>query len=123
MIISCGQLINLRTNIRERLFLSFRERVRGIAIGTAQVARGEPNENARQTRKGALTLQAQIDFIDDQRAGHKAKVSRIRLIGQDFSGTVRVLPAAPARLKPWRRKVLPPFLHTIKFTVRCSKMV
>ena len=57
-------------NFRQRHFFAFGEGVGGVAIGAAQVAGGEPDENARQPGKGAFALQAQIDFVDDQRVGH-----------------------------------------------------
>jgi hypothetical protein len=61
------QSFDFGSDVFQRLLFSFRKRIRGIAIGTAQIARGKPHENARQTRKGAFTLQAQINFIDDER--------------------------------------------------------
>jgi hypothetical protein len=57
------------------LFFSFGKCIRGVAIGTPQITRGEPHENAGQTREGAFTLQAQIDFIDGERLGHESKLS------------------------------------------------
>jgi hypothetical protein len=57
-------------NVLQRSLLAFGESVSGVAVGAAEVAGGEPDENAGQPGKGAFTLQAQIYFIDDQRLGH-----------------------------------------------------
>ena len=54
------------------------EGVGGVAIRAAQIASCEPDENARQAGEGAFALQAQIDFIDDERVGHDCSVARRR---------------------------------------------
>ena len=59
----------------ERLLLTAGKGVGGVAVGAAEVAGGETDENTGQACKGAFTLQAQVDFIDVERLGHKAKVS------------------------------------------------
>ena len=46
------------------------ESVRGVAVGAAEVAAGEPDEGARQPGEGALALNAQVDFVNQQRVGH-----------------------------------------------------
>ena len=58
--------------------LPLREGISRVAIGTAQIAGRQPDENARQPRKGALALQAQVDFIDDQCFGHPRSVTPSR---------------------------------------------
>ena len=45
----------------------------GIAVGAPKVAGGQADENTGQTRKGALALQAQVNFVYDQRLGHSAR--------------------------------------------------
>ena len=75
---------NFCQNFRQRFFFAFSESISRVAIRAAQVARGEPDENARQAGKGAFALQAQIDFVDDERVGHRAKISRNRRIRQNF---------------------------------------
>ena len=50
------------------------ERVRGVAVGAAEVAAGEADEGARQPGKGALALDAQVDFMNQQRVAHGQKV-------------------------------------------------
>ena len=65
------QPLDLSHDIRQRLPLPFGKRIGRVAVGAAQVTRGKPDEDARQPCKGALALQAQIDFIDDQRLGHR----------------------------------------------------
>ena len=72
-------------NIGERFLFSFRERVGGVAIRAAEVAGGEADENARQPGEGAFPLQAQIDFVDDERFGHEEKLRANSGIKQDFS--------------------------------------
>ena len=65
-----GQLADFFQNFRERLFFALGEGVGGVAVGAAQVAGGEPDEDARQAGEGAFALEAQIDFVDDEGAGH-----------------------------------------------------
>ena len=62
--------MNLLQNLRERLLFALGEGVGGVAVGTAEVAAGQPDENARQPGKGAFALQAQINLIDDNSANH-----------------------------------------------------
>jgi len=60
------------------LFFAFGERVGGVAVGATEVAGGEADENAGQAGEGALTLQAQVDFVDVECLGHESKVIRIQ---------------------------------------------
>jgi hypothetical protein len=62
---------HFRQRTGQQLFAPLGERIRRIAVGTAEVARGEPDKHARQPGKGAFPLQAQVDFVDDQRVGHR----------------------------------------------------
>lgn len=78
------QFFNFGQNFIERFLFAFGEGVGGIAERTAQVAAGEADENARQPGKGAFTLQAQVDFVDDERCGHAGKIDGIDGIQQDF---------------------------------------
>ena len=68
------QFVNSRDDVVHQPLLSFGERVGGVAVGAAQVARGQPDEHARKSSEGAFTLEAQIDFVDDQRFRHRGKV-------------------------------------------------
>ncbi len=52
------------------VFSSFTKRVRCIAIRAAQVTCSKPYKNARQARKSAFALQAQINLIDLQSVRH-----------------------------------------------------
>ena len=102
-IAECGILENgsassrtSRQDFLQRHLFAFGEGVGGVAVGAAQVAGGEPDENARQPGEGAFALQAQIDFVDDQRVGHgdqfnsiAAKRHQIRNI-QFRTGRVRL---------------------------------
>ena len=67
--------LHLGQNFRERFLFAFGEGVGGVAIGAAQIAGGEPDENARQPGEGAFALQAQIDFVDDERVGHRRSLA------------------------------------------------
>jgi hypothetical protein len=49
---------------------SFRERIRRVAVGAAEVAGGEAHKDTRQAGEGAFALQAEEDFVDDQRVAH-----------------------------------------------------
>jgi len=69
------ETVDFGADFFERLFLAAGEGVSGVAIGAAEVAGSEADKNAGQPREGAFTLQAQVDFIDVQRLGHRAKVS------------------------------------------------
>ena len=79
------QFFYFRQNVGERFLFSFRERVGGVAIRAAKVAGGEADENARQPGEGAFPLQAQIDFVDDERFGHAEKLRGNGAVKQDFS--------------------------------------
>ena len=72
---------NFFQDFRERSFFTFGEGIRGVAIRAAQIAGGEPDENARQPGKGAFALQAQINFVDDERVGHTGSVAGRRQKG------------------------------------------
>ena len=72
--------MNFCQNGFERLFFAFGEGVGGVAVGAAQVAGGEADEYARQPGKGAFTLEAQVDFVYDERVGHRTKIKRNREI-------------------------------------------
>jgi len=61
------QTIDFTEDFRHFHFPALGESIRSVAIRAAQIAGGQPDENARQTSKGAFPLQAQIDFIDYQR--------------------------------------------------------
>jgi len=67
---TCGQFFHGGQNVGERFLFAFGESVSRIAIRAAEIARGEADKNARQPGKSAFTLQAQIDFVDDERVGH-----------------------------------------------------
>ena len=69
-----GETIDFGADVFERLFFAFGEGIGGIAIGAAQVAGGETDEDARQAGKSAFALQAQIDLVDDECVGHLALV-------------------------------------------------
>ena len=71
--VSFRQLAHSRQYIIDEPLLPLGERIRRVAIRAAQVARRQPHEDARQPGKGALPLQTQIDFIDDQCVGHDAR--------------------------------------------------
>ena len=62
--------MNLVADFRQSHFPAFFEGISGVAIRAAQVAGGEPDENARQTCECAFALQTQVDFVDDQCVGH-----------------------------------------------------
>ena len=57
-------------DLRELHAVTLFEGVGGIAVGTAQIAGSETNENAGQAGEGAFALQAQVNFIDHQRVRH-----------------------------------------------------
>ena len=61
---SC-QSIDFRLNLRERPLFPFGEGISRVAIGTAQVAGGEADKNARQAGKSALALQAEVNLVND----------------------------------------------------------
>ena len=45
------------------------------AVSAAQVAAGEPDEDARQPGPGAFALDAQEDFTYDKRVGHGSNLA------------------------------------------------
>ena len=61
--------------IGQRSFGAFTKRICRVAVGAPQITSGEPDKNARQPGKGAFALQAEIDFIDDQRVRHPQSIS------------------------------------------------
>jgi hypothetical protein len=61
-----SQTIDFAHDVHQFPASSFFESIRSIAIGTAQVASGQPHKNAREPSEGAFTLQAQINLIDDE---------------------------------------------------------
>src|ERR1700694_5960078 len=63
--------MNFRARFLERFLFAFGEGIRRVAIRTAKIARRQPHKNAWQPGEGAFTLQAQIDFVDDERIGHR----------------------------------------------------
>ena len=66
--------MNLLADVRQRFFLPLLERVGRIAIGAAQITRGEPDKNARQSCERAFALQAQVNLIDDECIGHQSSL-------------------------------------------------
>ena len=66
-----SQSVDFFQDFRQRLFFASGEGVSGVAVGTAEVAAGKADENARQPGKGAFTLQTQKNFVDDEGLGHK----------------------------------------------------
>ena len=67
--------LDLSNDRGQRLFSALGKSISRITIRTAQVAGSQPDEDARQAGEGAFTLQAQVDFVDDQ-IFHSAKCSR-----------------------------------------------
>ena len=53
-------------NFFKRRLLAFIESVFRIAIVAAQIAEGEPDENAALARPGAFTLDRLVNFVDRQ---------------------------------------------------------
>src|SRR5438132_9494543 len=64
------EFVNFNENIPERPFFTLVERVSRVAIRTTQIARGQPHKNAGQSGEGAFALDAQINFVDDERVAH-----------------------------------------------------
>ena len=74
---------DLGQNFLQRFAFAFSERVRRIAIRTPQIARRQPDKNARQAREGALTLQTEINFIDDQTRQFQRQLDPTRSFNRD----------------------------------------
>ena len=53
--------------------LALVEGVRRVAIAAAEVAGGQPDEDAGQPGEGALALEAPVDLVDHQRPGRLAR--------------------------------------------------
>ena len=64
----------LLEHVRHRHFLSLGECVGRVAVRAAKVASGQPHKDARQAGKRAFALDAQINFVNDERIGHWAAV-------------------------------------------------
>ena len=75
-----GEALDFGYDFGERTLASLGKGIRSIAIGAAQIARREPHKDARQPGEGAFALQAQVDFIDDQRVGHTRTVTADRAL-------------------------------------------
>ena len=60
---ACHVLNRLEDGVEGHGLASF-ERVRGVAVGTPQVATSQAYENTGKTREGAFTLDAQVNFMD-----------------------------------------------------------
>ena len=65
--------VDFLQRVRQGFLLTLRESVGRVAIRASQIARREPRKNAGQPRESALTLQAQINFINNQRISHFAQ--------------------------------------------------
>ena len=70
------EALHFRQNLCQFALFSLGEGVGGVAVGTAQVAGGKPEEHARQAGKSAFALQAQIDFVDNEGVGHARSLAR-----------------------------------------------
>ena len=59
---------------------AFGKGVRRVTIRTTQIAGRQPDKNARQPRESALTLQAEINFVDDEvfQFEHRLRLTRNR---------------------------------------------
>ena len=68
-----GEFSDLGHDFFKSLFLPFRKSVRRVAVGTTKVASRQPDKHAGQAGERAFTLQAQVDFVDDQCRCHVAK--------------------------------------------------
>ena len=69
-----GESPHFGKNFFHRLLFTLRERIRRVAIRAAEIARRQPHEHARQPGESAFALQAEIDFVDDQRVGHERRL-------------------------------------------------
>jgi hypothetical protein len=70
-----GEFFDASNNFFEVDLLTLSKGVAGVAIGTAEIARGESHKNTRQSRVGALTLQTQIYLVNNERSGHHKKIT------------------------------------------------
>jgi len=95
--IGLREAIDLSPDITQGTFDALGEGVCRITVGTAEIAGGQPNENARQPREGALPLQAQINFVDDECLGHRARLAGFPFRNQ--SRTVQDIPVQPQILR------------------------
>ena len=75
-------LFDLTPYFLKRHLITAIERIGRVAPRTAKITTGKPHENTRQTGKGAFTLQAEINFADDQGAGHAGIIAQIHDAGQ-----------------------------------------
>jgi len=71
-----GEFFDLCEDFGEEHLFALRESVGGVAIGAAEVAGSQPDKDAGQAGKSAFTLQADIDFVDDECVGHGVSVAR-----------------------------------------------
>ena len=111
-------------NVSQRLLLPLRESISRVAIRTAQIARRQPYKNAWQPRKGAFPLQAQINFINNQRVRHAANLAgEGGLVNRESRRFRRVLnagereaarnPYANNKTKDFPRELTPRARHNI----------
>jgi hypothetical protein len=68
-----GEFVHAFKNRLERLAFTFGKGVGGVAIRAAEIAGGEPDKDARQTGKSALTLDTDVDFVDSQGHAHRKR--------------------------------------------------
>jgi hypothetical protein len=68
-----GQSAHFGEDVVERLLAALGEGIRSVAIRAAEIAGGEPDKNALQPGEGAFALEAQVDFVDDQRVRHRVE--------------------------------------------------
>ena len=78
--------MNLVENIGEGFLAALGKGIGGVAIRATQVAGSEADKDAWQPCKGALPLQTQINFVDDQISGHLTSIEAQRLLGNDGRG-------------------------------------
>jgi len=62
---------HIRLNLLKAAFLSFSEGIGCVAIRASQIAGRQPDEDARQSRKRAFALQAQVNLVDDYCVRHQ----------------------------------------------------
>src|SRR5438445_10607454 len=65
---------DLLAHVVEGQLASFAEGIGRIAIRATEIAGRQPHEDARQACKSAFALQAQVDFINDERLGHRRSI-------------------------------------------------
>src|SRR5438552_228654 len=65
------QAMDFTADFVERNLFTLSERVSRIAIRAAEIAGGEAHEYAWQPGESAFTLDAHINFVDDQRVRHR----------------------------------------------------